>query len=122
MNGRLSCENSARPISTWRRRPGDVHPSRTGRAIPTSITRTEKAFRFSIFSGPLGSWGSLSRASRASVLRKYPLSLAPRPRFLSYAADSSSCSLGLVAKEDASRLQRLCLNQFQFHHFGTRFE
>src|SRR5207244_13179703 len=103
----------------WR---ADGQSRRTDPSIRSSTARTEQAFRFSIFGGPLGSWGSLSRASRASVLRKYPLSLAPGPRFLPYAADSSSCSLGLVAKEDASRLQRLCLNQFQFHHFGTRFE
>src|SRR5437867_7187350 len=47
---------------------------------------------------------------------------AQRSRFRFTAADSSSSFFEIVAEDDAARLQRPCLNQFQLHRFGTRLE
>src|SRR5205809_7948809 len=47
---------------------------------------------------------------------------AQRSRFRFTAADSSSSFFEIVAEDDAARLQRPCINQFQLHRFGTRLE
>src|SRR5436190_13701774 len=47
---------------------------------------------------------------------------AQRSRYRFTAADSSSSFFEIVAEDDAARLQRPCLNQFQLHRFGTRLE